>query len=94
MDLVQQVEALRPHPLEARADLDLTGLAQLRAEVDLDAREDEVAEAAEDADARLLEVRRVDGVVHVADGVAIAEAHALPMNERKLGHGPGREAAP
>ena len=59
---------------------------QLGAEVDLDARQDERLEAAEDADACLLEVRRVDGVVDVAHRVAVAKANTLALDPRELGH--------
>ena len=86
MDLVAQVEALRADAIRAAAHLHLGRCAQLGAEVDLDAGEDEVGETAEDADPRLLEVRRVDRVVDVAERVAVAEAHALPVDERELAH--------
>ena len=42
-------------------------------------------EAAEHADPRLLEIRRIRGVVDVAHRVAIVEADALAMHERELG---------
>src|SRR4051812_42355081 len=85
-DDVLQVEALRPDPRAARRHLDLVARAQLGAEVDLDAREDERIEPPEDADPGLLEVRRVDGVVDVAHRVAVAEPYALAVRERELGH--------
>jgi len=83
---VLQVEALRPDARAARRDFDLLARAQLGAEVDLDARQDERVEPAEDADPRLLQVRRVDGIVDVAHRVAVAKAHSLLVDERVLGH--------
>ncbi len=68
-----EIEALRPDPRAARAHLDLLAQPQLRAEVDLDAGEDERDQVAEDADPGLLEVGRVDGVVDVPQRVAVPE---------------------
>ena len=79
-----EVEALRPQAVEPAPDLDLVGLAQLGAEVDLDPREDEVAETAENADAGLLEVRRVGGVVDVTHRVAVFESEPHSVDEREL----------
>ena len=56
------------------------------AEIDLHAGEDERLEAAEDADARLLEIRRIDGVVHVPHRVAVAEADVLALDPGVRGH--------
>ena len=80
-----ELEALRAEPTNARPDLDLLAGAELGAEVDLDAREDELAEPAEDVQPRLLEVGRVDRVVDVPERVAIPEADALPekVGERR-----------
>ena len=78
-----ELEALRAEPTNARPDLDLLAGAELGAEVDLDAREDELAEPAEEVQPRLLEVGRVDRVVDVAERVAIPEADALPANVRE-----------
>src|SRR3954451_11870122 len=85
-DDVLEVEALRPDPRAARRHLDLLARVQLRAEVDLDAREYVRIEPTEDADPSLLQVRRVDGVVDVPHRVAVAEPHALAVRERELGH--------
>ena len=87
MELVLELEALRPDPRAARPHLDLVVGAELGAEVDLDAREDERGEVAEDPDPCLLEVRRVHGVVDVSHRVAVAEPDALDVHEREVGHG-------
>ena len=86
MDLVLEVEALRPDPRAARPHLDLLGGAKLRAEVDLDPGQDELREAAERLDPRLLEKGRVDRVVDVSHRVAIAPAHALAAHPRPITH--------
>ena len=53
---------------------------QRRAEIDLHAGEDERLETAENADAGLLEIRRIDGVVDVAHGVDVAKADTLALD--------------
>ncbi len=60
----------------------------LGAEVDLDAGEDDRPELAERVEARLLEVRGVDGVVHVAERVDVAETHVFANHEREAAHCP------
>src|SRR4029077_19106399 len=86
-DLVLELEALRADARAAAAHLDLLAGAQLGAEVDLDACEDERLEVAENADPRLLEVRRVDRVVGVTHRVAVPKADVLALDPWKpLGH--------
>ena len=88
-----ELEALRAQA--CRADADLHGLAEDdgRAEVDLGAGEDHVAQghlllltAAEPGEPRLLEVRREDRVVDVAEAVEVAEANGLAVHEREPLH--------
>src|SRR4029077_7735505 len=70
-DLMLELEAFRPNVGAAAPNLDVLTRTELRAEVDLDAGENERLQVAEDADTRLLEVGRIDGVVDVPHGVAV-----------------------
>src|SRR5487761_205161 len=87
LQFVLQLEALRPDPHEAHADVDHLSDAYLSAEVDLRPGEDDVAQRhlfvlAEPGQAGLLEVRREDRVVHVAHAVEITKTHRLAVHER------------
>ena len=87
-DLVVEIEALPADPRDARAHLEHIAEGGARAEVDLDARhDDEQAAQRVDAEnlthvrhARVLEVRQVDGVVHVPEGVEVAKRDLLRVD--------------
>ena len=81
-----EVEALRADAAAAGADLDLLAGSQLGAEIDLDAREDELQRARREPRPGLLEVRRVDGVVHMPHRIAVAEPDAFAPDEGELAH--------
>src|SRR5215211_506062 len=91
--LVLELEALRPQPGRAHPDLDPFAQCDRRAEVDLDAREDQVllrvvarTVRLEVRDARRLHVRREDGVVDVAHAVQVAKTNRIAEHEGEPVH--------
>src|SRR5919108_5788015 len=85
LDLVLDVEALRPDPGDSRADLERLAERGAGTEVDVDLCDDheeifegfDAEDLAQVADSGVLDVRQVDGVVDVPEHVEVAKGDFL-----------------